>query len=137
MKNQQVIKRVSTGYILLCALSLVSVSVMAFINPQSVMDLVAVNLQNTDAYSSIRGIYGGAGMAMVVLLMYLLRNNHQIALFFLTMLWGLYALSRLITIFVEGPLGAFGSQWIVIETIFFIIALVLFTFTKRMNHGRN
>jgi hypothetical protein len=137
MKNQRIMNGVSTGFILVCALSLVAVSLMAFVDPQAVMDLVAVSLPNTDAFSSIRGVYGGAGMAMVVLLLYLVRRNREIALLFLTLLWGLYALSRLITIFVEGPLGPFGTQWIIIECTFFIIALVLFSFTKRINHARN
>lgn len=126
------IKGVSTAFILVCAFSLVSVSVMAFLNPQSVMDLVAVSLTNTDAFSSIRGVYGGAGMAMVILLIYLMRRNQQTALFFLSLLWGMYALSRGITIFVEGPLGDFGSQWIVIETCLFVIAVVLFMLTNKL-----
>lgn len=125
MNKQRMLTWVTGGFISLCALSLLSVSLMAFFNPQSVMDLVSVSLSNTDAYSSIRGVYGGAGMAMVLLLVYLMRNNSRIALLFLTLLWGLYALSRLITIFAEGPLGSFGSQWIVTETVLFAIALVL------------
>lgn len=125
------IKGVSTAFILVCAFSLVSVSAMAFWDPQSVMDLVAVSLNNTDAFSSIRGVYGGGGMAMVILLIYLLRRNQQIALFFLSLLWGLYVLSRTITIFVEGPLGDFGSKWIVIEMCLFVIAVVLFMLTNK------
>lgn len=113
-------------FIGISALSLLSVSLMAFGNPQSVMDLVQVKLNNTDAYSSIRGIYGGVGMSIVLLLVYLFFKNTKMALGFLSMLWGFYALSRTITIFNEGPLGSFGSQWIVIESILFIIALGLF-----------
>lgn len=131
MNKQRVLKWTTSGFIGLCALSLLSVSLMAFGNPQSVMDLVSVSLNNTDAFSSIRGVYGGAGMAMVLLLLYLLRYNHHIALLFLTLLWGLYALSRLITIFAEGPLGDFGSQWIMTETVLCLIALVLFMLNKK------
>lgn len=134
MKKQGILTWVTGGFITLCALSLLSVSLMAFRNPQSVMDLVSVSLTNTDACSSIRGVYGGAGMAMVVLLVYLLRYNHHIALLFLTLLWGLYALSRLITILAEGPLGDFGSQWIITETILGLIALVLFILNKKRAH---
>lgn len=136
MKTQQMIKGVSTVFILFCALSLVSVSVMAFWDPQSVMDLVAVSLTNTDAFSSIRGVYGGAGMAMVILLIYLMRRDRQTALFFLSLLWGLYAISRGITIFAEGPLGDFGRQWIVIETCLCVIAIVLFVLTNKLSDER-
>ncbi len=121
-KKVNVVAKIFIG---ISALSLLSVSLMAFGNPQSVMDLVQVKLNNTDAYSSIRGIYGGAGMCIVLHLVYLFFKNTKMALGFLCMLWGFYALSRTITIFNEGPLGSFGSQWIVIESILFIIALSL------------
>ncbi len=130
------IKGASSIFIVLCAFSLVSVSIMAFLNPQSVMDLVAVSLTNTDAFSSIRGVYGGAGMAMVILLIYLLRRDQQTALFFLSCLWGLYAFSRLVTSMIEGPLGDFGRTWIVIESVFCIIAVSLLFLTKRFAHER-
>lgn len=126
-KTIQLIGKVFTAF---SALSLLSVSVMAFLNPQAVMDLVQTKLLNTDAYSSIRGVYGGVGLCLVIHLIYLLTKNVKMALGFLCMLWGFYALSRAITILADGPLGSFGNQWIVIESVFFIIALVLFTLTK-------
>ena len=42
------------------------------------------------------------------------------------LLWGFYALSRIITIFKDGDLGAFGTQWLIIESILFVIAVSLF-----------
>lgn len=125
MKTENFLKYASLGFIGLSSLSLLSVSLMAFNNPQAVMDLVSVKLENTDAYSSIRGIYGGAGMTIVLSLLFLMRKNIDYALGFLTMLWGFYVLSRTITIFAEGALGAFGNQWIIIESLFFVIALSL------------
>jgi len=121
----------SKGFIILSALSLASVSFMAFLNPQSVMDLVQVQLTNTDAYSSIRGVYGGVGLTLVVSLIYLLRTDAQKALALLSLLWGSYAASRIITIFAEGSLGAFGTRWLVMESLFFGIALFLFSRNKR------
>ncbi|MEJ8803899.1 DUF4345 family protein, partial [Pontibacter sp. H249] len=64
MKKKRLVNLASKGFILLSALSLLSVSVMAFASPQSVMDLVNVQLNNTDAFSSIRGVYGGVGMTL-------------------------------------------------------------------------
>jgi hypothetical protein len=126
MKTAKIIRVTSKGFILLSALSLLSVSFMAFTNPQSVMDLVGVKLTNTDAFSSIRGVYGGVGLTIFISLIYLMLRDVQKGLIFLTMLWGTYALSRAITILVEGPLGDFGTQWIITESCFFIIAIVLF-----------
>lgn len=121
---------INSLFIGVSAISLFSVSVMAFYNPQAVMDLVAVKLNNTDAFSSIRGVYGGAALAMVIFLVSTIKQQQKTALFFLSLLWGLYAFSRAVTILVDGPLGNFGTQWIITETILFSIAILLYIYTK-------
>ncbi|WP_460671405.1 DUF4345 domain-containing protein [Larkinella ripae] len=125
MQTQKNQYRIAQGFILFSALALLSVSVMAFADPQSVMDLVHVQLTNTDAFSSIRGVYGGVGFTIFISLLYLMVKDVSKGLAFLSLLWGSYALSRAITIFVEGALGDFGRQWIVTESVLFGIALVL------------
>jgi hypothetical protein len=131
MKQNKAIRILSKGFILLSATSLLSVSLMAFFSPQAVMDLVNVQLTNNDAFSSIRGVYGGVGLTLFITLIYTFRKNVQEGLGFLMLLWGLYALSRIITIFNEGALGAFGTQWLTIESVFFVIASVLFLLNKK------
>lgn len=120
-------------FILFSALALLSVSIMAFVNPQSVMDLVQVRLGNTDAFSSIRGVYGGVGLALFISLIYLMLTNIRQGLAFLCMIWGFYALSRMITIAVEGTLGSFGTQWLVTESVLFVIAAVLWLATRSVS----
>lgn len=110
MRQNKFLTLSAKGFILLSVFSFLSVSMMAFFNPQSVMDLVNVQLGNTDAFSSIRGVYGGVGLALCIALVYLLRNNLTMGLAFLSLIWGLYAVSRIITVFAEGMLGAFGTQ---------------------------
>ena len=131
MNTQKTISIASKGFILLSAVSLSSVSAMAFVNPQSVMNLVQVQLNNTDALSSIRGVYGGVGLTLVISLLYLVKKDVQKGLAFLCLLWGLYAVSRVMTIFAEGRLGAFGTQWLLIETLFFAIAASLMYLNKK------
>jgi hypothetical protein len=131
MKAQKLILQISRGYVILSALSLLSVSIMAFQNPQAVMDLVAVKLDNNDAFSSIRGVYGGVGVTLFIALLYTMRKNIQESLGLLVILWGLYALSRIITIFNEGELGNFGFQWLTIESFFCAIAVSLLALYKR------
>lgn len=114
-----------------------SVSIMAFDDPQSVMDLVHVTLPNNDAFSSIRGVYGGAGFAIVISLLFSFRKHTENALAFLMLLWGFYALSRVITIFKEGPLGDFGNLWIKTESVLFIISCLLFFWNKRSAENRS
>lgn len=106
-------------------MGILSVSFMAFGDPQAVMDLVQVKLDNTDAYSSIRGVYGGVGIALMGVLLYLAFTDRKAALGFIALFWGMYAISRLMTISMEGPLGVFGSQWLVIESTLSLAALVV------------
>lgn len=112
--------------------SLLSVAVLAWRNPQEVMDLVQVKLTNNDALSSIRGVYGGVGLTLCVALVYLAVQHPKMGVSFLTLFWGSYALSRLLTMAVDGPLGDFGSQWIVIETLFCLIGVVLLFFGRKL-----
>ena len=131
MKRSKTISILSKGFIVLSGCILLSVSLMAFRSPQQVMDMVGVSLPNTDAFSSIRGVYGGVGLTLFITLMYTLRKNVLQGLGLLTLLWGLYALSRIITIFNEGSLGAFGTQWLAIESVFFVTALTLLVLNRR------
>jgi len=118
-------------FITLSGLSVLYVSVLAMINPQQVMQLVQVTLPNNDAYSSIRGVYGGVGITLVTVLFVAARKNVQYALSYLALFWGMYSISRIITMVAEGPLGNFGQQWLVIETGFSLLALVLLFLHKK------
>jgi hypothetical protein len=131
MKTTKTIQLASQGVILLSACSFLSVSLMAFANPQSVMDLVQVQLTNTDAFSSIRGVYGGVGLALSISLLYLMLKDVPKGLALLSLLWGFYALSRIITLFTEGPLGAFGTQWLTIEASLFLATVTLLLLNRK------
>ncbi|TFB32125.1 DUF4345 domain-containing protein [Pedobacter alluvionis] len=132
MNAQKIIKTCSQVYIGFSILSLAYVSISSIWNPQATMDLVSIQLSNTDAISSIRGIYGGVGLLITFLLVYLLFNDVRKALFFLLLFWAAYSISRLITIWVDGPLGSFGSQWLIIESTFSILAFVLLLLYARI-----
>lgn len=123
--NKKLLNGLSRGFIILSALNLLYVTILAFMDPKAVMQLVNVTLPNNDAISSIRGVYGGVGLTIVLLLVRCAIGDLKLGLLFLSFLWGLYAMSRLITSMNEGPLGAFGSQWLMIESIFFSISLLL------------
>ncbi len=131
MKKLFTVRSASKSFIGLSVLSISSVSIMALFNPQMVMDLVQVNLPNNDAYSSIRGVYGGVGLTLCAALIYTVRKNLQESLGLLGILWGSYAACRIITLLNEGQLGAFGNQWMKIELVFFLIAMILFQLNKR------
>lgn len=134
--KQNIVKFSSKGLILFSGLSIVMVSAMAINDPQAVMDLVSVKLTNTDAYSSIRGVYGGVGLTIFATLLYLALKDYQKGLVFTALLWGSYALSRVLTIGMEGSLGAFGNQWLVIESVLCSLSLLLLLATMRQNAKR-
>ena len=96
-----------------------------------------MKLPNPDAISSIRGIYGGMGLAITIGLVYLMLKHHRMALIFLALSWGLYAVSRIITHFVDGALGDFGSQWLLTESVLCALALILLTFLQKTNSNKN
>ncbi|HZI02362.1 MAG TPA: DUF4345 domain-containing protein [Flavisolibacter sp.] len=131
MKRNQFINVASISMILISALMLLSVSLMAFASPQGVMDLVHVKLPNTDAYSSIRGVYGGVGLTIVITLFYLALKEVKKGLIFLSLLWGFYAFSRFMTMITEGALGDFGNQWIIIEATFSLLCIILFLLGRK------
>lgn len=99
------------------------------------MNLVQVALPNNDAYSSIRGVYGGVGLTIVISLIYLAFKDAGKGLVFLSMLWGFYALSRLLTMAVEGALGEFGKQWLTIESILCLLSVTLLFLRKKNTYA--
>ena len=131
----KVINLSSKGFILISAVSLAYVAVMAMINPQAVMDLVGVKLPNNDSISSIRGIYGGVGITLVLMLFYMAFYQAASGLSFLTLFWGSYSFSRILTWIVNGPLGEFGTNWLIIESCLCLIGALLLTFGRRLNRN--
>lgn len=132
-RNVQISSKIYIGF---SALSLGFVAMLSLFSPQSTMDLVAVVLPNNDAISSIRGIYGGVGLIITIQLIYLLIKDYYKGLLFLSLFWGAYAISRLITILLDGPLGGFGTQWITIETAFCTIAIILLLLSKKYSEQK-
>jgi hypothetical protein len=110
-------------YLLVSILALFLFSVMALLNPQGIMDMVGVKLSNTDALSSIRGVYGGVGITICLSLTYLFLLHPEKGAAFLSVFWGAYAFSRLITMVSDGPLGDFGNQWFLIESFLAVLGL--------------
>lgn len=137
--NKQTIRIANAIFILTSVTGLLITSMMAWVSPAAVMQLVQTPLPNTDAISSIRGVYGGVGLTLVLITIYLWRKQARTALLLLTMLWSFYALSRLLTIGMEGPLGAFGSRWLGIESALAIIAFVLLAMNKNqtIHHAKD
>lgn len=134
MFKKETVLRIATFVVIAFnALGVLMVSLQAFVSPQSVMDLVGVQLNNTDAFSSIRGVYGGIGLLIFIQLIYLAFKNAKQGLALVALFGGLYAISRIMTIFMEGQLGDFGQKWLVIEASLCGLALLLLLFHARVS----
>ncbi|HEX4957435.1 MAG TPA: DUF4345 domain-containing protein [Lacibacter sp.] len=131
MNKFPLIRFISVLIVSITAAAILMVSIQAFISPQSVMNFVDVQLNNADATSSIRGVYGGIGLLIFGQLIYFVFKNITHALLLVALFGGLYAISRTITLFTDGPLGSFGTQWLITETLLCFIALVLLFIRKR------
>jgi len=131
MNAQKLTKISSQAFLCLSILSVGYVALLSLFQPKTTMELVGVVLPNTDAISSIRGIYGGAGLVIAIALVHLLRKNLKMGLAYLGLFWGAYATSRFMTILLDGPLGSFGTQWIIIETLFCVLAVALLWLFKK------
>jgi len=122
-KSMTIIAYVCIG---LFALSLLYISILAWVDPKAVMAFVGVALPNNDALSSIRGVYGGVGIFLVAVSVIVSIRNVQNGLLFFTAFWWMYAISRILTIGMDGSLGEFGSTWLKIELTFGLLAFVLY-----------
>lgn len=131
MKNNRIIDIATWAIVLISALGTLSVSLMALVDPQGVMAMVHTPLDNADAYSSVRGVFGGVGLTLAAIMVWVFRRDRTAGLGFIALFWGNYALYRALTIAMDGPLGAFGGQWIVIETMLALAALALYVVRKR------
>lgn len=132
MNAQRMIKASSQVYVGFSILSLGYVALLSVISPEATMNLVSTVLPNNDAISSIRGIYGGVGLVITVQLIYLLIKDLHRGLLFLSLFWGAYAISRVVTIFVDGPLGDFGSQWLLIESVLCLFGIGFLLISKKL-----
>lgn len=129
--KEGVVKTSSKVFIGFSVLSIGYVSVLSMISPQATMEMVGTTLPNTDAISSIRGIYGGVGLVITLSLIYLMFNDLSNGLRFLALFWGAYAVSRMITIGIDGALGDFGQQWLIIESVLCVVAIALWLVGQR------
>ncbi|UKN02265.1 DUF4345 domain-containing protein [Paracrocinitomix mangrovi] len=133
MKNLKRTELLAKIYVWFSVVSIGYVSILSMISPQATMDLVNVDLGNTDAMSSIRGVFGGVGITICVSAIVMLKNNIKRSVQFFTLLWGAYAISRILTIIIDGQLGEFGNTWLMIESFLCIVSIVISYRLSKLN----
>jgi len=131
MKTNKLLDTATWSIVVTSAVGTLSVSLMALVDPRGVMALVHTPLTNTDAFSSIRGVFGGVGFMLAAAMVWIFRRDRTAGVGFLALFWGNYALCRALTIVMDGPLGDFGNQWIGIETTLAVLSTVVYVLRRK------
>lgn len=112
-------------FLIIVGLAFLNIAIQAFINPQSVMDFVSVNLNNISARNSTRAYYGGVNLSFALFLIYGAFKMQKEALLLATLYGGGFVIGRLYSIFTEGIPSTFILTWLTIESVLSIISLIL------------
>jgi hypothetical protein len=88
MKTSKFLEFATWTIVAISALGTLSVSLTALLDPAGVMALVHTPLDNTDAFSSIRGVFGGVGITLAAAMVWIFRRDRTAAMGFLAMFWG-------------------------------------------------
>lgn len=116
---------ISKVFLILTGLAFLNIATQAIANPQSIMDLVAVQLGNVSARNSIRAYYGGVNLAFAGFLLYGAFKMKKEALILVFLYCGGFVVGRLYSILTEGKPSSFILNWLVIESVLTIISLLL------------
>ena len=119
------IQTVTTVFLVLVGLAFLNIAVQAFIDPQSVMDFVDVQLDNVSARNSTRAYYGGVNLTFALFLIYGAFRMKREALILAALYGGGFVLGRLYSILLEGTPSSFIFTWLTIESVLTVVALGL------------
>ncbi|MGB1207367.1 MAG: DUF4345 domain-containing protein [Chitinophagales bacterium] len=119
------IQTVTTVFLVLVGLAFLNIAVQAFIDPQSVMDFVDVQLNNVSARNSTRAYYGGVNLTFALFLIYGAFRMKREALILAALYGGGFVLGRLYSILLEGTPSSFIFTWLTIESVLTVVALTL------------
>ncbi len=125
------ISMVTKVFLVIVGLAFLNVAIQAFINPQTVMDFVSVNLDNISARNSIRAYYGGVNLSFALFLIYGAFKMQKEALILASLYGAGFVIGRLYSILTEGQPSAFILTWLSIESILTIASLTLLSHLKK------
>ena len=119
------IQTFTTVFLVLVGLAFLNIDVQGFIDPQSVMDFVDVQLNNVSARNSTRAYYGGVNLTFALFLIYGAFRMKREALILAALYGGGFVLGRLYSILLEGTPSSFIFTWLTIESVLTLVALTL------------
>ena len=92
---------------------------------------VEMTLENASSLSTIRAVYGGMHLAFGLFCFYGDSKSQRPALGLLMLYSGGYIVGRLTSYVADGAPNAFVSQWLVTESVTFIISAALYVALSR------
>ncbi|ASZ13691.1 DUF4345 domain-containing protein [Chitinophaga pendula] len=125
------IQTITKVFLSLTGIAFLNIAVQAILNPQSIMDLVSVQLDNISARNSIRAYYGGVNLAFAIFLLYGAFKMQREALTLVFLYCSGFVAGRLYSILTEGKPSAFILNWLVIESVLAILSFLLLLKAKR------
>ena len=122
---------ISRIFLILMGLSALNIALQAITDPQTVMNLVDVQLGNVTARNSIRALYGGVNLAFALFWLYAAFRAQREGLILGALYTGGFSLGRLLSIALDGMPGAFAMQWLVVESVFAVGAVALLALSPK------
>lgn len=126
------LKLISTRiFLLLLALATLNIAVQAILDPQTIFDQVQVQLGNLTARNSVRALYGGVNLAFGLFWLYAAFRQQSTGLLLALLYTGGFAIGRILSMLMDGMPGAFAMQWLMVESIFALLAAALLYWIRR------
>jgi len=127
----KIAQRITLVFLALTGLAFANVGVQALLDPRAVVAAVEMTLENASSLSTIRAVYGGMHLMFGLFCIFGAFKARLPALGLLMLYSGGYVVGRLTSYVVDGAPNAFVSQWMVTESVTFIISASLYVALSR------
>ena len=118
-------------FLIIIGLAFAMVGVQALISPQTVMDNVAINLDNISALSSTRAMYGGVNFLFALFCIYGAFRARREALILVALYTLGFVIGRSVSMTADGIPNSFVLTWFAVEAVVAMTALFLLARQQR------
>ncbi|MCU0445876.1 MAG: DUF4345 domain-containing protein [Microscillaceae bacterium] len=119
---------ITSTFLILIGLAFLNVAFQALFSPQTVMDNVGILLNNASASNSVRANYGGMNLMYGLFCLYAAFRMPNQALGLIALFTLGFILGRFWSFYLDGPANGFVINWLVTESLAFVISSTLLYF---------
>jgi hypothetical protein len=116
---------ISAIFLVLIGVAFLNVAIYALFAPQSVMANVGILLDNSSATNSVRANYGGMNLAYGLFCLYGAFRLQNAALGLIALFTAGFIVGRFWSFYLDGAANEFVVNWLVTESVAFVISSVL------------